>query len=512
MFEERDKRNEYRKRTFNDRKPVREYSGRSLMPFVPAAVYAALYLLLLARYTPERIDAASPVGPEKMLTILALLTVCFVLLSILIAYRLIQHVHADKGSKRSIIALLIFFCAALPIIGHVHDVASYCFFLFNYDLLASSKTRETKEWPTETAAVFWQDGKMGLAEEILFERDQTQTIDRNRLPVPDDVARLPDLTSRGYLYSLHQSMVRDRSGKLKELVERFVVETDLTARRDLLDRMVLIWSDVSDVGITQNTGQRAFLDKHFGEPTRPTVLVAWQQESIDAAYNAVTQYLYGLLLLQTHFRNLADSYPSSPDIDAAFEEIAEGYAADPERTKKMMADLFIAIRMADFFRSWAKDPIHIDSDILSKCDPELVDAYEACLLILQHRVGVFTVPRFGTKGDDVLNGSNIADILVGHEGDDTLRGYTRGDILIGGRGNDIYIWNPGDGDDTIIDANVDGESNVLRIGRGASRKRSSLETAGDDFVLTIGETGERITLRTTVPGSPAATIEFADET
>ena len=383
--------------------------------------------------------------------------------------------------------------------------------------MASQKTRETKEWPTATAMVFWQDGKMGVAEEILFERDQTRTIDRNLLPVSDDIARLPDLTSRGYLYSLHQSMVRDESGQLKRLVEQFVVEADPTARRDLLDRMVLTWSDVSDVGVTPNTGQRAFMDKHFGEPTLPTVLVAWQQSSVDSAYNAVTQYLYGQLLLQTHYKDLIGRCHQKVaylDVNEALEEIAKGYAADPERTKKSMTDFFITVRVARFLDYLLDNdsPIHADKGMLSSYGAELPEVYEACLLIVQHRVGAFSTPRFGTQNVDTLNGSNVADILVGLDGNDTLRGDMRDDILIGGRGDDVYIWNPGDGDDTIIDANVDAESNVLRIGKGASRGKAVFKTVADGFILTIGETGEHITLRTTSPDSPAAMVEFADET
>ena len=175
-----------------------------------------------------------------------------------------------------------------------------------------------------------------------------------------------------------------------------------------------------------------------------------------------------------------------------------------------MADFFIALRVARFF-DYLLDhdaPVRADKDMLASYGAELAEVYEACLLIMQHRVGAFSTPRFGTENADILSGSNVADILVGLDGDDTLRGDMRGDILIGGRGDDTYIWNPGDGDDIIVDANVDAESNVLRIGTGASRGKSTVKTVADEITLTIGETGERITLRTTAPGSPAAKVEF----
>ncbi|AMK76855.1 MULTISPECIES: calcium-binding protein [Methylomonas] len=51
------------------------------------------------------------------------------------------------------------------------------------------------------------------------------------------------------------------------------------------------------------------------------------------------------------------------------------------------------------------------------------------------------------------NGNEIIsnDILIGEGGDDTLIGGKGNDILIGGNGYDTYIWNTGDGTDTIID-------------------------------------------------------------
>ncbi|MEH2244582.1 MAG: calcium-binding protein [Nostoc sp.] len=66
----------------------------------------------------------------------------------------------------------------------------------------------------------------------------------------------------------------------------------------------------------------------------------------------------------------------------------------------------------------------------------------------------------GTDGDDTLLGSNGADIIDGKDGYDLLRGGTGNDTLIGGTGNDTliggggkdeFVYNLGDGSDTITD-------------------------------------------------------------
>lgn len=68
---------------------------------------------------------------------------------------------------------------------------------------------------------------------------------------------------------------------------------------------------------------------------------------------------------------------------------------------------------------------------------------------------------YGGNGNDVLDGGNDNDILQGGNGNDVLDGGFGDDVLIGGKGNDklnggmgndTYIFNLGDGQDTIKDS------------------------------------------------------------
>ncbi|MBX9659536.1 MAG: hypothetical protein K2X00_13280 [Nitrospiraceae bacterium] len=72
----------------------------------------------------------------------------------------------------------------------------------------------------------------------------------------------------------------------------------------------------------------------------------------------------------------------------------------------------------------------------------------------------------GGIGDDVLSGEVGADILVGEDGNDTLIGGADNDQLIGGSGSDTYVYNLGDGLDSIDDVSLAGEGNVLQFGAG----------------------------------------------
>ena len=77
----------------------------------------------------------------------------------------------------------------------------------------------------------------------------------------------------------------------------------------------------------------------------------------------------------------------------------------------------------------------------------------------------------GLAGNDSLVGGIANDLLYGDAGDDTLWGDAGNDTLIGGQGkdslrggegDDVYIFNKGDGEDTVCDVN--GKADEIRLG------------------------------------------------
>ena len=79
----------------------------------------------------------------------------------------------------------------------------------------------------------------------------------------------------------------------------------------------------------------------------------------------------------------------------------------------------------------------------------------------------------GTTGDDTLQGLGGDDTLTGGEGDDTLEG---------GTGADTYVFNEGDGEDTIIESGT--ETNTLKF-VGSSYDRSDFSYSRDGTNLKI---------------------------
>lgn len=74
---------------------------------------------------------------------------------------------------------------------------------------------------------------------------------------------------------------------------------------------------------------------------------------------------------------------------------------------------------------------------------------------------------FGVAGDDSLDGGAGDDTIRGNGGDDTIIGGTGADSLTGGGDDDTYIFNAGDGADTITDFNA-GNSGSITDGNQAN--------------------------------------------
>ncbi|MEC4890327.1 MAG: calcium-binding protein [Nitrospira sp.] len=124
----------------------------------------------------------------------------------------------------------------------------------------------------------------------------------------------------------------------------------------------------------------------------------------------------------------------------------------------------------------------------------------------------------GSVLDDVLIGLGGNDLLVGNEGDDRLFGGLGNDELSGDTGDDTYVFNLGDGIDTIYDETVPGEANRIVFGTGLAAGDLSFvrNEAARTLTIQVGSGGtDRLVLEgfdpTGLDGSLVASmLEFAD--
>jgi Ca2+-binding RTX toxin-like protein len=88
----------------------------------------------------------------------------------------------------------------------------------------------------------------------------------------------------------------------------------------------------------------------------------------------------------------------------------------------------------------------------------------------------------GSNGWDFIDGGTGIDTLSGGAGNDILRGGKDTDYLYGGAGNDSYLFNRGDGADSVYD---DSGFDVLQFGVGITISDVSIRQSGTDLTVTV---------------------------
>ncbi|MDP1573035.1 MAG: calcium-binding protein, partial [Pseudomonadota bacterium] len=107
-----------------------------------------------------------------------------------------------------------------------------------------------------------------------------------------------------------------------------------------------------------------------------------------------------------------------------------------------------------------------------------------------------------SDGDNILNGLGGNDWLHGSSGNDTLIGGTGTDYLNGGTGNDTYVFNLGDGVDTISDYDSSsGNQDTARFGAGINYDQLWLKRSGNNLEASVIGTADKVTIQNWYAGS-----------
>ena len=133
-------------------------------------------------------------------------------------------------------------------------------------------------------------------------------------------------------------------------------------------------------------------------------------------------------------------------------------------------------------------------------------------------IGIAFINGTGNELDNVVIGSEDANVLSGLTGDDTLAGRLGNDRLMGGTGHETYLFNLGDGIDTIEDVAAVGEGNRIQFGVGISWNDLTVmhDEVARTLTIQVGTSGtDRLVLNgfdlTGVNGTPVVeTLAFSD--
>ena len=112
----------------------------------------------------------------------------------------------------------------------------------------------------------------------------------------------------------------------------------------------------------------------------------------------------------------------------------------------------------------------------------------------------FSINLTGSDAD-YIDGNGGIDIILAGSGDDTIIGGTHSDLMIGGAGKDLFIFNFGDGDDTIIgfqsghdqiDLSNAGVQSIGELDIDHGRFISEVEYGDDDSIIVIHAPGQSL--------------------
>ncbi len=122
---------------------------------------------------------------------------------------------------------------------------------------------------------------------------------------------------------------------------------------------------------------------------------------------------------------------------------------------------------------------------------------------------------YGLGGNDILQGDSGDDRVYGGAGADTLVGGPGNDRLDGGSGADTYIFNLGDGHDTIYDSDTTAENKgTIELGAGILSSDIDLQRIGNDLKVIVAGASDSLTIknwiRNDTPRIGVGSITFAD--
>ncbi len=115
-------------------------------------------------------------------------------------------------------------------------------------------------------------------------------------------------------------------------------------------------------------------------------------------------------------------------------------------------------------------------------------------------------------GDVTLDGGNGNDTLWASSGNDVLIGGQGNDSLVGGAGNDTYLFNRGDGQDTIIDHDTTpGNRDTVAFGSDLVPSDFVLSRQANDLTIAIHGSSDQVTVQNWYGGSDNQTEVFQAE-
>ena len=309
------------------------------------------------------------------------------------------------------------------------------------------------------------DGSSRTVGEYLLNRNPVHSVDSSPIEISDSVALLPNVQGAGNVGSLHKAIMQDKSGSLRGLVEQFITEKDVAKREALAEDILAHWAGVDSIdpksrGDAFDARKLAVLEKFFGAEFQGSPN-ANSAPLLKSSYTKLFEVVYVSLISQAQLKDIVNSVADDNDeisFEKAKQTIDAAIAQDPVAGVGLLGEFARAMKYYG---------------LKSSKEFAVLRGYYAGKSAEYGRIIDFAGEQVlrGTDSGESLSVGELYTLIDGDAGDDTLWGNAGNDTLIGGQGkdslrggegDDVYIFNKGDGEDTVCDVN--GKADEIRLG------------------------------------------------
>lgn len=399
--------------------------------------------------------------------------------------------------------------------GELYTLADHDIISINLNATEVSETNEGHDVThTSTFTVDTGAGTENYAvHDIWFQYNTVSTAYIESYEIQEGAVYLPNLRGYGLLPDLTISISLDYTepGSLAELVIDFSNKAinEIFSENSIDDVRAIMyrWADVESIdpdgrGAYVDGQELAFLEKLMGQPflqkgrsSNPYGPEAGYD--LQEAFHDVLNNIYARLVIQSsgdalfegnwHYETANDSIIGVTGLDTDILDELETTATGLASTGARLTFWENVVRMIEFT---------IGTDNLSGGDlaalQGAITGSDATLDLEDDILPTFEFARpmgvseTGTSGNDTMTGSSSHDTLNGGNGNDILDGGAGGDYLKGGNQNDTYIYESGDGFDTILD--ISGTSDIISFAAGIDAGDLTITRQGqDDLVIAIDD-------------------------
>ncbi|ROP59466.1 Ca2+-binding RTX toxin-like protein [Enterobacter sp. BIGb0383] len=343
------------------------------------------------------------------------------------------------------------------------------------------------------------DGSTGQSADVWFATDTRSSRYNGDASLTEAIRALPWVQGFGNLADLHIAM--KNSEPLKALVMQFVADPQAAKNTGLIQEIMYAWAGVSEIasnsrGAYIDARQLAVLEIATGsgyrnETNDTTDPLQNAAKTLQNEYQRFAAFTEARLLAQTLYRDAFDLIRVEIDADSA--AVSLNVAAFEAHLSALKGSNMIQfLQLSSTLYAWFE--------------------YQPSFNAIRDRLGIPSNRIFtGSEADDVLTGNAANDFIVGGSGND---------ILKGGSGSDTYIFNVGDGQDTLFDNRFYfDEVDVLRFGEGIlpEQVRLSRTTStgwSNHLILSIADGSDCVTINNFFDSVSyeIERIEFADGT